>query len=593
MTAIILAAGFGRRMGRLTDSIHKTLLKIGDKTIIERIMDNLINNGVSEIVVVTGYRSDELREFLRTHYPCSHITFIHNARFRETNNIYSLSLALNSIEINDDILLIESDLIFEGNVIQRIINSPYSNIAFLDHFKSGMDGTVVTVSGNVITSIIPPHLQGPDFDFSDKYKTLNIYRFSREFCNSTFKPLLAYYTKTMDGNCYYELILGILVYLQKETIYAEFVEGERWAEIDDPNDLYVASFIFDEKNKLEQLKTAQGGNWNHEIIDFCFIRNMYFPNNSVFSELKNSLINLCQNYGSSQDILDQKLAFYVGCQKECIHLLNGLSQIYPMLNSFWHNKTFLLPDPTFGEYPRFFKGKKFYADRVGIDIGEIERGAKGCDVVVFVNPNNPTGSLLPSEQILDFGLRHRNKNILVDESFIDFSKSPSLVYLLEKSPQENMFVVKSLSKSLGVPGLRLGFTYSHNQQFNRFIRDALPIWNINSIAEHFLEVILKHKDSIAQSFAKTVQDREAFSFALGKLPFVAKVHSSEGNFILIELKADSKLKDLCSILLLKYSIYVKDVSHKFNNGKRYVRIAVRLPQENQRFIESLKASFFS
>ena len=200
------------------------MLKVAGKTIICRIIDGLIENGIEDIVVVTGYRANELTNHLHECYPQLSFQFIHNSKYRETNNIYSMALAFEHISIDSDIILIESDLLYHPEVIRRLINSPYKNAALVDKYKIGMDGTVVTVENSVITNVIPPHLQSESFDFSDKYKTLNIYKFSREFCDTSFKKLLNYYANVIDRNCYYELILGILIYMQKETIHAEIVQ---------------------------------------------------------------------------------------------------------------------------------------------------------------------------------------------------------------------------------------------------------------------------------------------------------------------------------------------------------------------------------
>ena len=159
MKAVILAAGYGNRMRPLTDSRHKTLLEVGGKTIIARIIDALLGHSINEIVVVTGYRNEELTGYLRSNYPKVAFEFVHNPRYRETNNIYSMSLAFDSIEISGDIVLIESDLIFDPAVLDRLMSSPYPNVALVDHFRSGMDGTVVTVDDGIVTSVIPPHLQ--------------------------------------------------------------------------------------------------------------------------------------------------------------------------------------------------------------------------------------------------------------------------------------------------------------------------------------------------------------------------------------------------------------------------------------------------
>jgi len=110
MKALILAAGFGNRMRPLTDHKHKTLLEVDGRAIIDRIVSGLIENGVHRIVVVTGYRSEELVDHLRKHFKKVAFEFVHNPRYRETNNIYSMALAFEQMTIDEDILLIESDL---------------------------------------------------------------------------------------------------------------------------------------------------------------------------------------------------------------------------------------------------------------------------------------------------------------------------------------------------------------------------------------------------------------------------------------------------------------------------------------------------
>jgi histidinol-phosphate/aromatic aminotransferase/cobyric acid decarboxylase-like protein/choline kinase len=588
MKAIILAAGYGNRMRPLTDNAHKTLLNIAGETIIGRILDGLCDNNITEFVIVTGYRRDELVEYCSKNYPHCSIQYVHNERYRETNNIFSMSLAFEQTDIDSDIVLIESDLIYEPAVIRRLLSSRFANVALVDRYASGMDGTVVKVENSVVTSVIPPHLQDAKFDFSDKFKTLNIYKFSKDFCNSVFKKLLTYYAKTINDNCYYELILGILIYMQQETIHAEILEGEKWAEVDDPNDLHVAEFMFDRKRRASILEEGFGGYWNYDIIDFCFIRNMYFPNASVISEMRNNLPDLLFNYGSRQDLLDQKLAWLLLCDKNRLHALNGASQVYPLLKNRFANKKALMPSPTFGEYTRIFPNSEFYGDAVGIDVGEIRAKSAGSDIVVFVNPNNPTGSLIDSKIIADFAAQNPQKTVIVDESFIEFAKCPSVLSLLEIAPLANVIVIKSLSKSLGMPGLRLGYVYSCNREFNAYIKESLPIWGLNSMAEFAMEILLKHRKSMSQSFIDTIRDREEFRTALSGLPCVEKVFPSAANFVLVALKDPQGAARIAESLLSHYSIYVKNISHKFPDGRAYLRLAVRLPNENALLVKSLK-----
>lgn len=589
MKAIILAAGYGRRMRPLTSDCPKTLLRIGDTTIIERIVDSLRKHAITDIIVVTGYQAEKLTSFLTSRYPEIRFTFVHNERYATTNNIHSLYLAISSVAIDDDILLIESDLLYEDAVLDKIVTSRYPNVALVDKYRSGMDGTVVTVDNGIITSIIPPHLQTGDFDFSNKYKTLNIYRFSREFCRDVFFKLLSFYASAIDNNCYYELVLGILIYLQRENIYAEILEGEHWSELDDPNDLRITQFIFQEQSRMELLKAGCGGYWNYPVLDFSYIRNMYFPNPSVIAEIRASLPGLLASYGSSQEILNEKLAYFLGCNPQNVNLLNGASQAFPLLGQYFAGKRVLLPKPTFGEFTRVFGPCKSYADSFSISLDEISRKSRDCDVVVFVNPNNPTGSLVAPERIVAFALENPEKIILVDESFIDFAGIPSMIPLLEKHPLENVIVLKSLSKVLGVPGLRLGGLYSCNQEITTFVKNNLPIWNCNSIAEFFLEIILKQRDALEESFRSTREDRTAFAARLSELPFVRRVCPSEANFLVIELSRDSIPPEiLVNDLLVKKSIFIKDISDRFPGENSYFRLAVRLPEENNKLVQCLR-----
>ena len=112
-----------------------------------------------------------------------------------------------------------------------------------------------------------------------------------------------------DENCYYELILGILTYTQNKVINAEILSTEKWTEIDDPNDLSLANYMFDHEHQLETLENNFGGYWNQDILDFCYIRNMYFPNSSIYAEIKNNISRLVFNYGTKQEVLNTKLSY--------------------------------------------------------------------------------------------------------------------------------------------------------------------------------------------------------------------------------------------------------------------------------------------
>lgn len=590
MKAIILAAGFGGRMRPLTDNKHKTLLEISGETIVDRMLNALKEVGVKDVIVATGYRHTELVAHLEGTHADISFTFVNNERFAETNNIFSLALVLESVDIDDDIILIESDLIFKSKTLKKLADSKHHNVAMVDRYRSGMDGTVVRLEQDIVVEVIPPHLQGRNFDFSDKYKTLNIYKFSREFLNGNFSKIIRYYAQTIDDNCYYELILGLLIYLQQDGIHAELVDDEGWAEVDDPNDLSTAEFAFDKESRLGILDNAYGGMWNYDVLDFCYIRNMHFPTSAMLSELKLNLEKLLQNYGSSQKVLNTKLSYALLCDAEKLCILNGASQIFPILARLFHSKRILMPSPSFGEYERVFPDANLYKDAVGFDPEELQLKSSDSDLVVIVNPNNPTGSTLKTEFIFNLAKSHPSTTYIIDESFIDFSDEESIITELEKEPLDNVLVMQSLSKSWGVPGVRLGFIYTSNKTLLADIGSEVPIWNSNSVAEFYLEIFLKHKKSYSESIEKTKADRSHLKSSLEKLSVVESVFDSQADFLLLRLKGDSNFASkLTSKLIEKYDIYVKNISSKINDGRGYLRIAVRLPLEHEHLANAISS----
>jgi histidinol-phosphate/aromatic aminotransferase/cobyric acid decarboxylase-like protein/choline kinase len=591
MKALILAAGFGHRMRPLTLDRQKTLLSIGGRTIIDRILDSLRVSGITDITVVTGYRADELQHHLSARNDGLSLRFIHNPRYDKTNNIYSMALAFDEMQFDSDLVLIESDLIFDPAVLQRLLDSPGENVALVDHYRPGMDGTVVTVNDDgVITQVIPPSLQSDKFDFTGKYKTLNIYRFGKEFCQTTFHRLLSYYASVIDDNCYYELVLGMLIYMQQAEIHAEVLDGEKWAEVDDPNDLRRASFVFDPPSRHAMLEAGCGGYWDYDVLDFAFIRNLYFPPPAMLSELRFHLPELLWSYGSHQSIVNTKLAWALECPEEHVHALAGASQCYPWLRSWFAGQRALIPDPTFGEYPRIFPDAARYRDTPGVCWDEVESKAVESDVVVFVNPNNPTGTTLASAQIAEFARTNPEKIVLVDESFIDFSGEEPLLRRLAYDPLDNVVVLKSLSKCLGLPGLRLGLLYTTNPAITEKVAHETPIWSLTSMAEAFLEIMLKHRPALGQSYRRTMADREDLTARLAQLAVVESVTPSGGNFVLASLRVlPAEAAELAARLVQKRDVYVKDVSAKFDDGRSYWRLAVRTPEDHDRLAAAIES----
>lgn len=150
MKAIILAAGIASRLRPLTDTMPKCLLQIGKRCLLQRAFDGLIANGISEFVVVTGYCHEQIEDFLGAHYPDQKIHFIYNEAFASTNNIYSLWLTRPEAE-GQDILLLDSDILFDPQIVFRVLASEKPDVLALNNHPLSEEEIKVIVDekGNV------------------------------------------------------------------------------------------------------------------------------------------------------------------------------------------------------------------------------------------------------------------------------------------------------------------------------------------------------------------------------------------------------------------------------------------------------------
>ena len=144
MKAVILAAGIASRLRPLTDTTPKCLLKIGERCLLERAFDALIQNGFDEFIIVTGYRQQQIVDFLQAHYPTQDITFIYNDRYESTNNIYSLWLT-RSYTDGQEILLLDSDIVFDPQIVEKLLHSDKDDILALNRHELGAEEIKVIV----------------------------------------------------------------------------------------------------------------------------------------------------------------------------------------------------------------------------------------------------------------------------------------------------------------------------------------------------------------------------------------------------------------------------------------------------------------
>lgn len=147
MKALILAAGTASRLRPLTEKTPKCLLRIGEKCLLERAIDALLANGITELVIVTGFLHQQIEDFINITFPELKVTFIHNERYDSTNNIYSLWLAKGAVE-NHNFLLLDSDILFDQELVTMLLQSPASDCLALNRHPLGDEEIKVIVNSN-------------------------------------------------------------------------------------------------------------------------------------------------------------------------------------------------------------------------------------------------------------------------------------------------------------------------------------------------------------------------------------------------------------------------------------------------------------
>lgn len=604
MQAIILAAGMGKRLGELTQNNTKCMVKVNGVTLIERLLRQLENvqcpEPLSRIVIVTGYEGRKLREYVDTLGIKCAIEYVDNPIYATTNNIYSLYLAKDYL-MREDTLLFESDLIMEDSVIERIVQNPYPSLALVDKFESWMDGTVVTLDyEDNIKSFIP----GSKFSHEvteDYYKTVNIYKFSKDFSTSHYVPFLAAYSKALGNNEYYEQVLRVIALLDKPEIKALRLSGEAWYEIDDVQDLDIAESMFCKpEEKLKKMEGRYGGYWRYpRILDFCYLVNPYFPNSRLLSELKANFDRLVCNYPSGMRVNSLLAGKYFGIKQDYVCVGNGAAELIKGLMESLEGKLGVVL-PTFEEYPNrlskdrlvcFETAEHDFAYTADMLMEYFED--KDISTLLVVNPDNPSGNFIPRADVLRLCAWCRKKGIklIIDESFVDFSEGTPNNTLLTNEVLESyphLVVVKSISKSYGVPGLRLGIMASGDEQFISWLKKDVAIWNINSLGEFYMQIFGKYEKNYQQACVQFMNERRRFMNELSAVPFL-RVLPSQANYFLCEVLPPYTSRQLTETLLEKHDILIKDCSGKnAMKGRNFIRIAVRDEKDNNALTEAMK-----
>lgn len=602
MQAIMLAAGMGKRLGEYTKDNTKCMLPVNGVRLIDRVIEMLAKRNIAKLVLVVGYQAQHLIEHIGERYNDRiKIQYILNEEYDKTNNIFSLALAKQQL-IEDDTILLESDLIFEEGILDLLLECPDKDVALVAKYESWMDGTMVRIddNNNIINFVPKEAFRYEDADVY--YKTVNIYKFSKEFASHFYVPFLEAYCKAMGHNEYYEQVLRILLHLHNSPLKALPIGKEKWYEIDDVQDLDIASCLFSDKElRYHEYHRRYGGYWRFPaVLDYCYLVNPFFPSKRMKDEIRANFDVLLENYPSGMYVNSLLAGKYFGIKQDYVVVGNGAAELIKVVMEQHAEEKVGIIFPTFDEYPNRLNPSQIVPYIVSNE--EYRYSAddlmnyyadKSIKLLLLINPDNPSGNFIPKSDLLKLAAwcSMQKIRLIVDESFVDFTyefETNSLLNneILEKYP--SMMVVKSISKSYGVPGLRLGIVASGDKMIIDQIKKEVSIWNINSFAEYYLQIFGKYESEYKSACRLFIQERERFKKDLDTIPYL-HAFPSQANYFLCEL---SQVIDAGKFTLqcMENNILISNCSRKkYMQGRNIIRLAVRSKQDNMKLVSFLKS----
>lgn len=603
MQSIILAAGLGSRLGELTKECTKCMVKINGITLIERMLRQLDRYGMDRIIIVTGYKGDILKDYVQNLRINTPVVFVDNSDYRHTNNIYSLWLTREFLEEMDSLVL-ESDMIFEDRVIEKMLAVDNGCGTFVARPRPWMDGSIVKLDkdNNIVYFVDDEEVKR--IDPSYYHKIVSIYKFKKRYVSEKYMTYLNEYVKKNKDNNLYESLLKVIDLDVEKKIPAEILDEEQWYEINDIQDMDIAESMFADGNeKVRKYLQRYGGYWRYPAMrDFCYLVNPYFPNERFMNEMKSNFDVLVREYPSGMAVNSLLAGHFFGVRTENICVGNGTAELIKSLMENISGNIGMVY-PTFEEYPHRKKDVEvipYYVVDKDFDysVDDIMSYYEGKDIsaIVLVNPDNPSGHFISKKDILrlEDWCRSKGRQLIVDESFIDFVEDDEWHTLLDMEVLLNhpsLIVLKSISKSFGVAGLRLGVIATADTDLIAFMKKDVAIWNINSFAEYYLQIIEKYRDNYYEAMEKFKEVRRRYLDKLSKIKGF-KVYPSQANYVMCHIENSVTSTELADILLNRYNVLIKNLASKegLNKGN-YVRLSVKSDEENDYIVNALMEIF--
>jgi threonine-phosphate decarboxylase len=355
--------------------------------------------------------------------------------------------------------------------------------------------------------------------------------------------------------------------------------------------------LFYETSHSPALSDLVGYEQASDICDFCFIANPYYPTPEMLGDMQRHFPNLIKSYPSSNPLASQKhLATVLHVNPENLIIGNGATELIVLINTVLVDRI-AVPVPTFGEYIEKLKhdwdAVLYFLDpakQYELDLGDYLAWVRDRNLkaLVVINPGNPTGQLIPLDEMMEFLNRTRDLElVIVDESFIDFAGDPipSLLSVADRFP--NLLIVRSMSKHCGVPGLRLGYCYTANLSLRDRLRRFVPTWNLNMLAQYFLSLLPPTDADYHAARKRLIGDVRWLHAVLKTIPHL-DVYPTGANFVLFKITNGMTAAELQARLLTEHQMYVRDCSNKVGMDAFHIRVASQGREKDARLVEALQ-----
>lgn len=343
----------------------------------------------------------------------------------------------------------------------------------------------------------------------------------------------------------------------------------------------VASLFDVRSHNPSYFAVKESAAFEGELIDFCVPVNLHFPPAELLGLIRADLCEILRYYPDYADVHQRHIAELTGLAPETIVPCNGSTEIItqlcqraegPVVTSVptfsrWTDLPLELNVPLHTIQRRRERGFR-------LEVGEIVGRVRevGARTLVISNPNNPTGAWLTLEEVRELARSLEDLDaVVLDESFIDFSDIETAAGFAAETP--NLVVVKSMGKSLGWHGVRLGYAAAAPRRATR-LRERLPFWNVNGLAAYVLKNVTRFRAEYRASFARAADERAYMSERLSEVSGLT-VYPSKANFLFVELPEGVLGKVLRDRLLRHHGLLVRECSNKIGSSEQYLRLAVQ------------------